>query len=526
MEQTTETSTVRLITRQNVQGRRPIENGVTVDPVTGAKMFGVVLLSENTKERKAAAESLGNLGPQAHSEAFNLAGLVLNDLDLDVRVAAIDALGKIAFKSDEVVDALVKATKYDSTEELFAAGRALGKLSAGLSEASEALVSAAKKTSDIEFKVQVIKELGNLGALYPVAKSYLKKIVTQDLNEDTIKEQNEEIRAALSTLGSLGKHSIYLVDEIADCLSTENYLTRCEAIKALRAISEKDEVVNVLVNKLKKRIGEDFDIDTGIFVIFEDLGEKAAPAAEDTLKWYLNHYEEGKFGFDNATDALGKMGGSVAKIVIAALRNGDQRLKKDLLEVLTESGGDPDLVVPVALEAYMDGKNSGDNRLLVNALEVFENYTDRVPTMLVEICSIDMLCHRSWQVRGAVARLIAAFGPSAVRPLSEVLREKGAKSPFSFPLRFTNIDRIINTYESRALSFFSAIRLVDKNRLLRLDTALKAVREMGEKAKDLLPEIEALSHIKNRSFRNTLEYAKASISTTADKRESNLMVYL
>ena len=218
--------------------------------------------------RLHAARALGRIGPEAR-EAIPPLVETLNDENSDLRAEAAEALGGIGQATEDVVLALNEALNetmgiwYPSPREQIV--RALGKLGPEAMVAVPALISVLKDSPRLFERQQSAMALGRIGqpakiAVPALAKTMRQKNTFQDLGQysadalsrigkaavpyliQALKDEISEVRfAAVGALGQIGPDARDAIQPLIEALEDKNLLYREAAEDALEKIQAKTE---------------------------------------------------------------------------------------------------------------------------------------------------------------------------------------------------------------------------------------------------------------------------------------------
>jgi HEAT repeat protein len=233
------------------------------------------LSDKSPKVRRAAAFSLGLLGPKAYEAVPELTKALTDDETL-VRVLAAEALGKIGTEAEPALPALKTALKDKEAAVRINAALALVLISADTA-ALDVLATAVVKGANADTRQSAAAALAKAG---PLAKAAIPQLTT------ALKDTDAEVRRqVLITLGGLGP-AAGSTDKIKPLLNDKNQAVRFQAVTTIWEIDHKvsDQELKVLEKALKQD-------DTGEVLqalqILSDLGPAAklsAPAVAALLK--------------------------------------------------------------------------------------------------------------------------------------------------------------------------------------------------------------------------------------------------
>ena len=261
------------------------------------------LTSQHWADRKHAADTLGNIGPEAR-EAVSTLIKALGDDDADVCLHAAWALASIG---PEAVPALIQALSDDKLERRMYAAIALGR-SGIRSEAKETAVPAliqALQDENAKVRLYATKSLGQIG---PEAKEVVPALIQALENEYA--EVREAAAEALKEIGPEAKEAIPALIQVLGHES--NAQVRGAAIWALEKMvgPEAKDAVPVLIQSLRH----------GSYAAASALG-KIGPEAKEAVPALIQALgDESMFVRRDAAWALGQIGPEPKEAVPALIK--------------------------------------------------------------------------------------------------------------------------------------------------------------------------------------------------------------
>lgn len=332
--------------------------------------------------RKAAARALGEIGDARAVEPLFAA---LKDSDIDVRINAAEALGKIGAPA---VELLIAALKNDDWKVRCAAAKALGKI--GDARAVEPLV-AALDDSDRDVRAEAIWALGEIGDARAVEPLI---VALEDVGKRSFLVNNRHLAAkALDKLGWKPEQH----KSAAWYWSAKGEWKKCMSLGAI--------AVEPLIAALKDEGNQDKRKEAAEALV--QLGELAV----DRLIALLDEKEEWYVRSD-AAELLGRIGDQRAvKPLIAALKRKDDDQRGAFAEAL---GNIKD---PRAVEPLIAALKNGEGGRGCVALALGKIKDPRAVTPLIAA-----LKDKNQYVRADAARALGEIGDiRAVEPLIAAL---------------------------------------------------------------------------------------------------------
>jgi HEAT repeat protein len=260
--------------------------------------------------RGAASAALKTLG----SAALPVLLIATKDPRINVRCAAIRALGQYRTRANKVIPILLYATNADEEAVRQEAVRALGDLGSDVPEAIEALTQIlTNNKEDVRFRAAE-----RLGLMGPKAKTALPSLFR------CMKDKDLQVAGeAAWALGKIGKHDKELIPPLMKMLKGENQRDWFLAAVALGQIGPEAKVaIPDLLNLLKVKIITDDKLAEKIKLAatwaLGEFGPDAAEAVPEIIKVFQNKK------FDSTTrmiaaSTLGRIGPK-AKAAIPILR--------------------------------------------------------------------------------------------------------------------------------------------------------------------------------------------------------------
>ena len=221
---------------------RVLDNGDSYSEYLAALAFGkakyrpdilvpklITMLDDHDRwVRKGAAEALGSYGPTAIEGDNPLLTLIENEEDEEIRMIAIEAIGRMGSNDEVVVHRLFRLLKFGERRGPEKA-RIIDSLSLVGSQA-EVLPSFFDllKTSDDETRISVVSSLRNLGGSPEVIKTLL------DALKDDSPEVQEGALRSLAFLGGGARNALPGLKRLAK--STEDKELKWAILNAIEAI--------------------------------------------------------------------------------------------------------------------------------------------------------------------------------------------------------------------------------------------------------------------------------------------------
>ncbi len=185
------------------------------------------LLSNDARLRAFAADSLGDMGPEARP-AYLLLNDVRGDLNERAAQAISNGLARIGEPtgSKEDLDCLRAALRGDSQRYRLGAARVLGMLGSDALPALDELIDALARGNDNTLRIAAAEALRNLG---PEARKAIPR-----LKEALATTENVGLRtAAAKALGSIGSAAADAVQDLLPALDSDDSVLRTTAAAAL-----------------------------------------------------------------------------------------------------------------------------------------------------------------------------------------------------------------------------------------------------------------------------------------------------
>jgi HEAT repeat protein len=384
------------------------------------------LKNENRHVRKKAAEGLGNMGDPRGTEPLIAA---LDDEFWEVRKKSAEALGKI--KDVKAIPALISSLNDRDHDVRFGAARALQKIG---KPATGSLVAALKNRESIVRKgaATTLSEIGwnplnteETITLLLAKQSWdeMASIGAEAVHPlvESLGDKDGDVRKGAA--GALEKIGNPATGPLVTVLESSNSLVRKEAADILNKLgwgpsNMKERVLLLIANQEWNAI-----VKTGtpaisaLTVTLKDKDSRIRKNTAETLEkigWHPSEDEKGSFLLAKQNlDALAKMGRSGTDLLIIALHDNDDDIRKKALQALGKSG-DP-RGVPAIADALKDENpeirfesaaalkrigNEGAVKPLINALE-----------------------DESTKVREEATEALVAIGSPSVEPLITALAE-------------------------------------------------------------------------------------------------------
>jgi HEAT repeat protein len=203
----------------------------TSDVDAALKVLRTALLYGDTEAKIGAVGAIAKLGRNGEGAAGQLLA-VLSDKDHSVRLAVLDALGRIGPSTKEVVAAMIKLIGGNDIEIAKAAARVLRTTGPGASQAVDALLLKYAKSKDGEVRDAIIDALGMIG---PSASRSVPMMIK------TFKRSSDyNLRGRIAyALGNIGQPIETVVPALMDALSDKHSTVRERGARGLGMIGPK-----------------------------------------------------------------------------------------------------------------------------------------------------------------------------------------------------------------------------------------------------------------------------------------------
>jgi HEAT repeat protein/S1-C subfamily serine protease len=307
-----------------------------------ARSAGPSLL-EALKDREAAvrqraARSLGQVGTDNRQTVFPVLTAALKDPDLQVRVAAAEALTTVSPLQAGDLPLLLDMLKHQDVLVRGVAARAVGKLGAAARSAIPALTELVRGTPDREVRRAGIGALAQFGV---EAREAIPALI-EALKDEALRPD------VIPVLGKMGAAAKDAVKALAEALSDANAATRASSLAALGKIGpDAKEAVPDLVKLLD---GKDRNLRLQVLATLLQIG----PGAEEAISALLRVAGEtrqalvgekvvtvaDKVIHDRAVAVLAKIGKAAVKPLRQALRDRNDLLRLGAVTALGKIGPD------------------------------------------------------------------------------------------------------------------------------------------------------------------------------------------
>ena len=378
-------------------GELGVPSSSTLNRKEDFRISAVEFLTETLKTdqelqvREAAATALGHIAPTTNQElgsgaAKELAAAARKDINVRVRTAALQAIGKLGIHAVANIEVLAQAVNSGNPETRRAATEAivsLGDHASGIVEqldeilmkgdwwarnaAAEALGGLGSNSHMHEKHInQFMMMLGNknleireggaraLGAMGSLAVPALN-ILTKKLNDKAPRLRCE----ALHTLRILGTHAASKCESISKRLEDEDWLVRKAAVIALCSLAEMEtEKINRtgdhLTNAEKRiRLANMETLDEIAEMPHSNISKLAHAMSNDERS-------EVRAAAAESLGALGQRAATVTLHICGAIFDESWKVSKAALKALTCIGRPAtDEVVPYLKEALITGRTKG-----------------------------------------------------------------------------------------------------------------------------------------------------------------------
>ncbi len=280
-----------LLAAQFVFGEEPARHGISMS------QWIQLLGQRDPRQRAQAAESLGELGPQA-SEAVTALAAALNDSEPNVRLQAATALGRMGAPAAGSLPQLTAAVRDENEFARYAARWALGRIGVDLKVSHEGVAE-----SDVAGLVRQLAaaeaalretDAADTAQYLSNARLVLEERITP-VTDGTVPEASEIAVPGPSELGAPDRGSSAGVDTAKD-LPTDETLTELrqpDSLRRLRAVRKLgrlgEAAVPALIEALRaegqgsEEFGDSIDITIAILQTLQQIGGPAAPALTQAL---------------------------------------------------------------------------------------------------------------------------------------------------------------------------------------------------------------------------------------------------
>jgi HEAT repeat protein len=362
----------------------------------GALPAIAALLDEARKEKdsKLAGKVAGALGAFG-ADGTSLLLPLLDDENVPLRIAAIEALAAAGPRASEALPALIKALDDADGGIRLAAAGALGKIGQGSKEALDALVAKLEE-KEPDMRRKATKALGDIG---PEAEKAIPLLI-KDLK--TLQEP-----MCLPAMDALAKIGAASVPSLIEALGSKKPGVRIHALQILSDMGPgAGSALPALVTILKK--GSALEAEMAATAI-SSIGPKAAPAVPELVKTLGS----GKSGRLTVTviRALGAIGPEAAislPALVDAMGILDPGQPDIHVEAMIAIGKiDPNYVVPAKKFVKALGDKDPDVRGRAAAVLGLTGAVEALPDLL------KLLSDEKSAVRIAACAAIAKMGPKA-----------------------------------------------------------------------------------------------------------------
>ena len=366
---------------------------------------------QHADDRKHAAETLGEIGPEAKDAIPRLVELLM-DLKEALREAAAGALGEIGSAAKDAVPKLVALLKDTHDYVRLAAASALGEIGAEAKDAVPYLIELLKDP-DAGVRAAAASALRWIGASAKDAVPHLIEL---------LKDPDAGVRAAAaSALGVIGAEAKDAVPHLIELLKDPGEYVRSAAASALGEIgAEAKDAVPLLVDLLKDPCKDVRWVAVRALIVIGWAAKDAVPKLVELLKDTNEHVRE------VAASALRRIGASAKDAVpylIELLKDPDAGVRAAAASALGEIGSAAKDTVP-KLVALLKDTHDYVRLAAASALgEIGAEAKDAVPLL------VDLLKDPGKGVRLAAASALGEIGAEAkdaVPHLIELLKDPDA----------------------------------------------------------------------------------------------------
>lgn len=326
-------------------------------------MLTEALGDENEDVRKAAIDSLGNIGPEA-KRAIPALTESLKDEDADVSMAVIRSLRSV---DPEAITPLIEALKVEHGVVRRSAAQALMEMGPKAKDAMPALAEVLKSDPDDDVRCTAALALGSMG---PEAIPALTEVL-----QDTGVRYSRVRVAAVNALGNMGPVAIPALTPVLKNKDVRNWDVRVAAVHAIGNMGP--EAIPVLTDVLRSEKDKEFL--PRVAYALSSIGPEALPALTDELK---NEQTNVRVA---AIDAVGNIGPDAILALIDALRDDAPIVRRRAVASLNQMGNEATLATPalndVLKEALTDALSDEDESVRRTAMVVLKKvFPEAVPT--------------------------------------------------------------------------------------------------------------------------------------------------
>jgi len=311
------------------------------------KRFIAELQLPDAVDRLHAAESLGEIGPEAEAAGPALIKALRHDEDVAVRTSATKALGKIGPEAKAAVPALIKALEHDKDADVrCSAASALGEIGAEAKAAVPALIKALEHDKDADVRRSAGSALGGIGPEAKAAVPALIKALEQD-------EHTRVRRSAAEALARTGPEAKAAVPTLIKALEQdEDRFVRGSVASALGEIGpEAKAAVPALIKALEH--DQDASVRGSVASALGEIGPEAKAAAPALIK-ALEQDEHTRVR-GSAASALGGIGpeakAAVPTLIKALEQDEDWFVRGSAASALGGIGPEANAAVPALIKA-------------------------------------------------------------------------------------------------------------------------------------------------------------------------------
>ncbi|NES21193.1 MAG: NACHT domain-containing protein [Symploca sp. SIO3E6] len=329
------------------------------------------LADENQQVRISAVEALGKLGKDSEESHQALLEL-LTDNDKQMRISAAKALVKLGKDSEKVHQALLGLLKDENQPVRIEAVRALAQLGKDSEEVHQALL-ALLTDNDKQMRISAAKALVKLGKDSEKVHQALLGLLTD----------NDKPMRILSVmaLGELGKDSEEVYQALLALLTDEDELVRMEVVVMLGELGKDSEEVHQALLALLTDNDKQMRI-----LAAEALGElgKDSEEVHKALLALLTHDDQQmRLQAAEALVKLGKDSEEVHKALLALLTHDDQQMRLQTAEALVKLGKDSE-EVHKALLALLTDKDTFMRFLAASVLKQLVKNSGEITPALIQ----------------------------------------------------------------------------------------------------------------------------------------------
>ncbi|MEX2666888.1 HEAT repeat domain-containing protein [Candidatus Uabimicrobium amorphum] len=312
-----------------------------------------LLQNSNPEVRRYAISVINDIGEKAVPSLIS----ILQEKNYNGRLSAVEALGKISKKADQVIPLLMPFLQDSAPIMRMTAAAALGEIGEKVHETIPSLISLLKD-SDLEVKSAAVEALGKIGAKAEEAIPFLA-VLLQD-------ESSDLRRLATEALGKIGEKSERIVFCLIPLLEDENSKVRDVAIEALVNIGlTTQKSIFSLIPFLHDR---DAQVKITAAVALSMAKEKVKNVVPHIIPLLEDQSLQVKVETANILGDFGQKSYLAIPQLILLLGSGVTGVEVQAISALGKIGEKSHLAIPYLMEFLEDGLNPEIRRVSAKAL--------------------------------------------------------------------------------------------------------------------------------------------------------------